>query len=86
MKNFHFRMLIGLAATAMVLSFIYSFSALHNSSDRIGAPISGVFSMLAFGAAITAQAIRSINRRLDQAGLPEENQAGTSEKSKTDLS
>ena len=71
-RNFHFKMLIGIALFAFVMSFIYLSSGLRNNSDRVGAPIGGLFSAVGLFAAITAGAIRSINRRLDQADIAED--------------
>ncbi|MCE9518951.1 MAG: hypothetical protein K8R87_05230 [Verrucomicrobia bacterium] len=77
-KNFHFKMLIGFSIYAFVMSFIYLSSGLHNSTDRVGTPIGGLFSALGFFAAITACAIRSINRRLDRAGIADDPEHPTS--------
>jgi hypothetical protein len=77
-RNFHFKILIGIALFAFVMSFIYLSSGLRNNSDRIGTPIGGLFSAVGLFAAITAGAIRSINRRLDQAGVAEDPEHPTS--------
>ena len=71
-------MLIGIAIFAFVMSFIYLSSGLRNNTDRIGTPIGGLFSAVGLFAAITAGAIRSISRRLDQAGIAEDPQHPTS--------
>jgi hypothetical protein len=76
-KNFHFKMLMGIAIFCFVMSFIYLSSGLRNSTDRIGTPIGGLFSAFGLFSAITAGAIRSINRRLDQAGIAEDIQHPT---------
>jgi hypothetical protein len=81
-KNFHFKMLIGIAIFAFVMSFIY-LSGLRNTTDRVGTPIGGLFSAVGLFAGITAGAIRSINRRLDQAGVAEDPQHPTSNVSAT---
>ena len=77
-KNFHFKMLIGIAIFCFVMSFIYLSSGLRNSTDRVSTPIGGLFSAFGLFSAITAGAIRSINRRLDHAGIAEDTQHPTS--------
>ena len=71
-------MLIGIAIFAFVMSFIYLSSGLRNNTDRVGTPIGGLFSAVGLFAGITAGAIRSINRRLDQSGVAEDPQHPTS--------
>lgn len=83
-KNFHFKMLIGISIFAFVMSFIYLSSGLRNSTDRVGTPIGGLFSAVGLFAGITASAIRSISRRLDQAGIADDPQHPTSGVSATD--
>jgi hypothetical protein len=73
-KNFHFKMLIGISIFAFVIGFVYLASGLRNHSDRVGTPIGGLFCAFGLFAAITAGAIRSIHRRLDQAGIAEDPQ------------
>jgi hypothetical protein len=68
-KNLYFKMLISISTFAFVMSFIFLFSAVRNDADRIGVPIAGRFSAFGLFAGITAGALRSINRRLDQAGI-----------------
>lgn len=70
-RNFHFKMLIGLSVFAFVMSFIYLSSATGRSVAHVGVPIGGLYSALGFFAGITAGAVRSINRRLDRAGIAE---------------
>jgi hypothetical protein len=71
-KNFHFKMLIGVSILSFVMSFIYVSAALQSSADRIGAPFGGLLSILGLFAAITAGAVRSISRRLDRAGIADD--------------
>lgn len=78
-KNFHYKMLIGISIFAFVMSFIFLSSGLRNSTDRVGTPIGGLFSAFGLFAGITAGAVRSINRRLDQAGIADDPAHPTSE-------
>lgn len=71
-KNFHFKMLIGITVFAFLMGFIYLLPALESDAARVGLPIGGLFSVVGFFASITAGAIRSINRRLDRAGIAED--------------
>lgn len=71
-KNFHFKILIALSVQAFVLSFMFLSSARDSSTNQIGVPLGLVFTMIAGVAASTALAIRSINRRLDAAGVAED--------------
>ena len=70
-RNFHFKMLIGISVFAFVMSFVYLLPALGNDAARVSVPIGGLFSAVGFFASITAGAVRSINRRLDRAGIAE---------------
>lgn len=77
-KNFHFKMLIGITIFYFVIGFIFLSSGRGNNNERYGTPIGGLFSAFGVFSAITASAIRSINRRLDQAGIAEDPQYPTS--------
>ena len=78
-KNFHFKMLIGISIFAFVMSFIYLSSGIQNITGRVGVPIGGLFSAFGLFAGITAGTIRSINRRLDQAGIADDPKHPTSQ-------
>jgi hypothetical protein len=60
------------------MSFIYLFSGLRNNSDRVSTPIGGLFSAFGLFSAMTAGAIRSMNRRLDQVGVADGSEHKTS--------
>ena len=78
-KNFHSKMLFGFAIFAFVMSAIFLSSALRfPGAGHVATPVGMLFTALAFVASITAGAIRSINRRLDQAGIKEDSQFPTS--------
>ncbi len=77
-KNFHSKILLGIAVYAFVQCFVYLSSGLQSKADSIFTPIAGLFSAVGFFAAITAGAILSINRRLDQAGIPQDPKHPTS--------
>jgi hypothetical protein len=77
-NNYYVKMLIGFSIFSFVMGFIHLSSGLSDNSDRVGTPIGGLFSAVGFFAAITAGAIRSINLRLDQAGIPADPQFPTS--------
>ena len=71
-KNFHSKILLGVAIYAFVQCFVFLSSGLQSKTDSISIPIAGRFSAVGFFAAITAGAISSINRRLDHAGIPQD--------------
>jgi hypothetical protein len=77
-RNFHFKMLIGIAIFAFALGFIFLFSGVASTAQRAVGPIGGLFTAVGLLAAITAGAIRSINRRLDAARIAEDPQYPTS--------
>ena len=77
-KNFHFKMLLGIVVYAFVQCFVYLVSGLQSIAGSIYTPIAGLFSAIGFLAVITAGAIFSINRRLDQAGIPQDPKHPTS--------
>ena len=76
-KNFHFKMLSGISIFFFVISFIFLFSALKNNFAGGGSSLGGLLAFIGLFASITAGAIRSINRRLDQAGIAEDPQYPT---------
>lgn len=78
-KNFHFKMLIGLSISAFVIGFILLPIGSRAETDRIGGPVGGLFCMVGLFAGLTAGAIRSINRRLGRAGIADDPQYPTSD-------
>ena len=73
-KNFHFKMLMGISISCFVIGFFYLLSGLQSNTDRVGAPMGGFFCMFGLFAAITADALRAIHRRLDGAGIMDDPQ------------
>jgi hypothetical protein len=77
-KNFHFKMLIGLSISAFMIGFIYMPTGSKAKTDRIRGTVGGLFCMVGLFAGLTATSIRSINRRLDKAGIADDPQYPTS--------
>lgn len=77
-KNFHFKMLIGLALYSFVMSAIFIAAGFRSNSHELSIPIGGVFSAIGLFAIITAGAIKSISYRLDKASIAEDPKFPTS--------
>ena len=79
-------MLLGASIFAFLMSAIFLSSALLLGLGQVATPVGMLFSALGFTAAATAGAIRSISRRLDQAGIEADPNYPTSSPHKTQKS